>query len=107
MRRRAREAAELIGLDIRLSQDRLVVEDGFIGPGYGLASPASLEAVAIAARTEALVLDPVYTGKAMAALMAHAALRRIEGRVTFLHSGGAPAFFSHAAAVAAYLAEPR
>jgi 1-aminocyclopropane-1-carboxylate deaminase/D-cysteine desulfhydrase-like pyridoxal-dependent ACC family enzyme len=107
MRRRAREAAELLGLDPELGPERLVVEDGFIGPGYGLASQDSLNAVALAARSEALVLDPVYTGKAMAALMAHAASRRIEGSVTFVHTGGAPALFAHAAAMAAYLAEGR
>jgi 1-aminocyclopropane-1-carboxylate deaminase/D-cysteine desulfhydrase-like pyridoxal-dependent ACC family enzyme len=107
MRRRAREAAGLIGLDLHLSEERLVVDDGFIGPGYGVASPASLEAVTVTARDEALVLDPVYTGKAMAALMAHAAARRIDGRVVFVHSGGAPAFFSHTAAMAAHLASGR
>jgi 1-aminocyclopropane-1-carboxylate deaminase/D-cysteine desulfhydrase-like pyridoxal-dependent ACC family enzyme len=104
MRRRAHEAAELIGLDLHLGAERLVVEDGFIGPGYGLASRESLEAVIVAARDEALVLDPVYTGKAMAALMAHATQGRTRGHVVFVHSGGAPAFFSHAAAMAAHLA---
>jgi 1-aminocyclopropane-1-carboxylate deaminase/D-cysteine desulfhydrase-like pyridoxal-dependent ACC family enzyme len=107
MRRRAQEAAKLIGLDLQLSEDRLAVDDGFIAPGYGVASEASLKAVTVAARDEALVLDPVYTGKAMAALMAHAAAGRIDGSVVFVHSGGAPAFFSHAAAMAAYLGHGR
>ncbi len=107
MRRRAREAARLIGLDIGLADGRLVVEDGFIAPGYGLASPASLDAVTVTARDEALVLDPVYTGKAMAALIAHAISGQVTGRVTFVHSGGGAAFFAHAGAMAAHLAAGR
>ena len=103
MRRRAKEAARLIGLDLGLADDRLAVDDGFIGPGYGVASPASLDAVTTAARDEALVLDPVYTGKAMAALIAHAISGQLAGGVVFVHSGGGAAFFAHAAAMAAHL----
>ena len=107
MRRRAQEAARLIGLNLGLADDRLAVDDTFIAPGYGLASPASLDAVTVTARDEVLVLDPVYTGKAMAALIAHAISGQIGGSVVFVHSGGAPAFFSHAEAVAAHLGSPR
>jgi D-cysteine desulfhydrase len=57
----------------------------------------------LAARLEGWVLDPVYTGKALAALIASA---RPDERVVFVHSGGAPALFAHGAAVAAHLLEP-
>lgn len=103
IRRRAQEAAALLGLDVELGADRLTVEDGFIGPGYGLPSPASLSALTLAGRSEGLVLDPAYTGKALAALVAHAAAGGLAGPVTFVHSGGAPSLFAHGGEVAAHL----
>ena len=103
IRRRAAEAAVLLGLDVRLGPDRLVVDDRWIGPGYGQPSRAALEAMVLAARLEAWVLDPVYTGKALAALIAGAEAGE---RAVFVHSGGAPALFAHGAAVAAHLLEP-
>jgi D-cysteine desulfhydrase len=64
-----------------------------IGAGYGAMTDACLGAIRLAARTEALLLDPVYSGKAMAGLMA---LPRSELRATaivFLATGGVPALF--------------
>ena len=103
IRHRAEEAAALLGLDVRLAPDRLAVDDGWIGPGYGQPSRAALDALTLAARLEGWVLDPVYTGKALAALIASA---RPGERAVFVHSGGAPALFAHGAAVAAHLLEP-
>ena len=64
---------------------------GYMGPGYGKASPEGDEAAVLAARTEGLVLDPVFTAKAMAALIAEARAGRLHGPVVFLHTGGTPA----------------
>lgn len=66
-----------------------------IGPGYGLATPASAEALRLAARLEGLLLDPTYTAKAMAGLLDRARRGIIpEGRaVLFIHTGGAPNLF--------------
>ena len=64
---------------------------GHLGPGYGQASPEGDEAAELALRTEALVLDPVFTAKAMAALIAEARAGRLAGPVVFLHTGGTPA----------------
>jgi 1-aminocyclopropane-1-carboxylate deaminase/D-cysteine desulfhydrase-like pyridoxal-dependent ACC family enzyme len=64
------------------------------GPHYASITEEAREAVRLAARTEGLVLDPVYTGKAMAALIAAAREGRISGAVVFLHTGGAPALFA-------------
>jgi D-cysteine desulfhydrase len=64
---------------------------GYLGPGYGQASPEGDGAAALAARTEGLVLDPVFTAKAMAALVAEARAGRLTGPVVFLHTGGTPA----------------
>ena len=65
-------------------------------PGYGRLNDAVREAMAMAARHEALLLDPVYTGKAMAGLVAHVRAGRIAAgsRVLFLHTGGLPALFA-------------
>ena len=64
---------------------------GYLGPGYGKASPEGEEAARLAARTEGLLLDPVFTAKAMAALVAEARAGRLRGPVVFLHTGGTPA----------------
>lgn len=80
----------------------LVVDDAWIGPGYAVPSEASLAAVLSVARNEGVVLDPAYTGKAMAGLIG--ALRQDavpDGPVVFLHSGGLPGLFAAGDAVAA------
>ena len=66
------------------------------GPGYAAVSEEGRAAVHLAARTEGLVLDPVYTGKAMAGLIAEARAGRLGGTVVFWHTGGAPALFADA-----------
>ena len=65
-------------------------------PGYGQLNDAVREAIAMAARLEALFLDPVYTGKAMAGRIAHVRAARIAAgsRVLFIHTGGLPALFA-------------
>jgi len=81
----------------RLGSDRLFTTGdvhllgGHIGPGYGTPSPEGDEAAFLALRTEGLVLDPVFTAKAMAALIAEARARRLAGPVVFVHTGGTPA----------------
>lgn len=80
---------------------KLVLTEDQIAPGYGRPSAASREAVRLAGRCEGLVLDPVYTGKALAGLAASvgAAVPR-GGSAVFIHSGGAPSLFLHAADIA-------
>jgi len=103
--RRAREAAHLLGLDLEIGPERLVIDDRFIPPGYGRASEASLTACLSAARTEALLLDPVYSGKALAGLASHAAEGAVQpgDKVVFLHSGGGPGLFAQADAITGHL----
>ncbi|HET9772672.1 MAG TPA: D-cysteine desulfhydrase family protein, partial [Acidimicrobiia bacterium] len=64
--------------------------------GYGKPTPECLEAIRAAARFEGLILDPVYTGKAMAGLIASIREGRFTDRqsVLFWHTGGAPALFA-------------
>jgi L-cysteate sulfo-lyase len=66
------------------------VDDSFVGEGYGIPTPASREALERAARTEALFLDPTYTAKAMAGLIARvrAGSFRPDQTVLFWHTGG-------------------
>jgi len=68
----------------------IVVDDQFIGEGYGIASPASIEAQHLAARTEALFVDHAYTAKALAAMLAwvRAGRFRDTDTVLFWHTGG-------------------
>lgn len=73
-----------------------VLESGQVGAAYGAHTDACREAIRLAARLEGLILDPVYTGKAMAGLIAARRAGRIGAatRVVFVHTGGLPALFT-------------
>lgn len=92
----ANEAATRLGLPDRLEVTDLVTDQGYIGEGYGIPTAEALEAIELVAKTEAILLDPCYTSKAMAALIDH--VRRGElspnETVVFLHTGGMPALFT-------------
>jgi D-cysteine desulfhydrase family pyridoxal phosphate-dependent enzyme len=77
--------------------DRVVVEvdDRFVGGGYGVSTPESLEAIELLARSEALFLDPTYTAKAMAGLIARIRAGEFSGQdVLFWHTGGQVGLFA-------------
>jgi len=80
---------------LRAAAARADVDDAFVGEGYGIPTPASREALELAARTEALFLDPTYTAKAMAGLIAHVRAGRFrpDQTVLFWHTGGLPGLF--------------
>jgi D-cysteine desulfhydrase len=86
--RRVRTIADgcLALLGVQASAPEPEILDGYIGPGYGRPSEAGRSAATLAARTEGLVLDPVFTAKAMAALVERAA--EDGGPVVFWHTGG-------------------
>ena len=74
----------------------LRIDDAQIGDGYEHLTPAVRDAMTTAARSEGLVVDPTYTGRAMAGLIAAAADGSLPaGRVVFLHTGGLPGLFGH------------
>ncbi|MEX2272323.1 MAG: pyridoxal-phosphate dependent enzyme [Vicinamibacterales bacterium] len=79
-----------------LAYGQTVVDDRFVGPGYGVPTAASTEALELAARTEGLLLDPVYTAKAMAMLIAAVRAGGFDSHdtVLFWHTGGTPALFA-------------
>lgn len=92
--RLAAEAAERTGRAAPVQEVR--VDHGHFGAGYGAPTDAGREAILLAARHEGLILDPVYTGKAMAGLV-HAVRSGLIGpdeTAVFWHTGGAPALFA-------------
>lgn len=92
----ANEAAVLCGVSTRVTADDLVTDQNFIGTGYGIPTNECLEAIRLVALHEAVLLDPVYTGKAMAGLLDGIGRQRFEdGPIIFLHTGGAPALFAY------------
>jgi D-cysteine desulfhydrase len=96
--RMASECAELLDWPDRWSPDDIWIEDGYVGPGYGKASDGGIAAIREAACTEGLLLDPIYTGKAMHGLKdlcQRGAIKPGE-RVMFLHCGGSPALYPFA-----------
>jgi L-cysteate sulfo-lyase len=94
----AEDLGSLLGLDWRPHPDDIVVTDEYIGERYGLPTPGCLDATRLAARTEGILLDPVYTGKAMAGLidMVRRGQFAPEQTVVFWHTGGQPALFAYA-----------
>ncbi len=80
-----------------MSAQDIKLFDGVLAPGYGQLNPATADAIVFAARCEGLFLDPPYTGKAMAGLMALTANRTLPqgANVMFLHTGGTPALFAY------------
>jgi L-cysteate sulfo-lyase len=90
-------ALELLGLAPDLAREKVVADDRFIGPGYGLPTEGMIEAVQMLARTEGILIDPVYTGKGLAGMisMVRAGKFMHDEDVIFIHTGGAAALFGY------------
>jgi 1-aminocyclopropane-1-carboxylate deaminase/D-cysteine desulfhydrase-like pyridoxal-dependent ACC family enzyme len=82
---------ELIGL--RVPDERVVLDDEQLGAGYGRRTAAADEAAGLLARTEGILVDPIYTAKALAGLVARVRDGRLTGPVVFWHAGGTPGIF--------------
>lgn len=90
------ETAALLGHRERVTRDMVFADCDYVGAGYGLIDQAVIDALKLAARTEGLLLDPVYTGKAMKGLIDLARKGAFEGEtVVFLHTGGAQGLFGY------------
>ncbi len=76
---------------------RILVDDGYVGDGYGIPAPSTLEAVRLTAQQEGILLDPVYSAKGMAGLigMIRQGFFKPSDTVLFLHTGGASALFAY------------
>ena len=90
--------SEHLGLELSFDPDDVVIDDGHLGPGYGIVTSAEKEAIRLTASLEGILLDPVYTGRAMAGLLdlVRRGVIQDKERVLFWHTGGIPALFAYA-----------
>ena len=90
--------AALLGLNHTYSASDLILRDDYVGAGYGVIGEREREAISLTARLEGILLDPVYTGRAMGGLIDLIRNGEIGPRdtVLFWHTGGSPALFAHA-----------
>ncbi len=93
------DTAQYLGKEGAVTRDRVVAVDDYVGPGYGQATPEMVEAIRLTAAQEAILLDPVYSGKGMAGLIGLARQGHFDRgeNVVFLHTGGAVALFAYQA----------
>ena len=91
----AATAAQLT--DIPLSLDKTLVDDGYVGAGYGLPTEGTIAAINLIARKEGLLLDPVYSAKGLAGMIGLTEQKFFDSQkdVVFLHTGGAAALFAY------------
>lgn len=91
----ATETADFLGEKINYSPDEILVNDAYLGQGYGVLGAPEREAIHLFARQDGLLLDPVYTGRAAAGLIDLARKDYFAGTsVLFWHTGGTPALFA-------------
>jgi L-cysteate sulfo-lyase len=96
--RLAGETAALLGEAQTYAPESISVNADYLGEGYGVMGPGEREAIRLFARSDGILLDPVYTGRAAAGLLdliRRGAIRR-EETVLFWHTGGTPALFAYA-----------
>lgn len=93
----ANQAAALLQLPHRLTADDIQLTEDYVGPAYGAVTPEGREAMTLLARSEGILVDPAYTAKSLAALVADVRQRHlpVEQPVVFLHTGGTPAVFAY------------
>jgi D-cysteine desulfhydrase family pyridoxal phosphate-dependent enzyme len=93
----ARETAQVLRVPLSFAPEDIIVYDEYAREGYGIPNAAMVDAVRLLARTEGILLDPVYTGKAMAGLIDLVRRGRFKKgqSVAFIHTGGTPALFAY------------
>jgi len=98
----AKQTASLLGYPETVPQTAVMVDDRWIGAGYGSPTDAMTSALRLAGATEGIILDPVYSGKAFAGLLGNIAEGKFrdDQNIVFLHTGGTPALFAYRAALA-------
>jgi len=90
-----KRTAQHVGLNSEIPRDTVTCFDEYVGPGYSLPTPGMAEAVRMVAKTEGILLDPVYTGKTMAGLIDLVRKGHFtkDDIVLFMHTGGSPALY--------------
>jgi L-cysteate sulfo-lyase len=83
--------------DTPLGVEKVIVDDGYVGAGYGQPTKGTLDAINLIARREGLLFDPVYSGKGLAGMIGLAGQNffKSDKDVIFLHTGGAAALFAY------------
>jgi L-cysteate sulfo-lyase len=83
--------------DTPIGVEKVIVDDGYVGAGYGQPAQGTLDAINLIARREGLLFDPVYSGKGLAGMIGLAGQNFFESDkdVIFLHTGGAAALFAY------------
>ncbi len=92
-----RRTARHVGIGAEIPREAVLCFGDYVGPGYSRPTPEMAEAVQLLARTEGILLDPVYTGKTMAGLidLVRKGFFRQEENLLFVHTGGSPALFHY------------
>ncbi|RAK56558.1 D-cysteine desulfhydrase [Phenylobacterium deserti] len=92
----AQDTADLLGYRERVTREMVIANCDYVGAGYGLIDEGVIDALKLAARTDGLLLDPVYTGKAMKGLIDLSRKGEFDGEtVLFLHTGGSQGLFGY------------
>jgi 1-aminocyclopropane-1-carboxylate deaminase/D-cysteine desulfhydrase-like pyridoxal-dependent ACC family enzyme len=93
----APETADYLGLRLSFDSDDYIIKDDYLGAGYGVLGDRERVAIGLVARTEGILLDPVYTGRAMAGLLDLIRKRAFgpEETIVFWHTGGTSALFAY------------
>ena len=102
---RANAAAQLLGLAARVDANDFEIDDRHMGGGYGVPSQDAVGAILLGGRTEGLLFDPIYSGKALGGMVAQLREGCWSGSapLVFFHSGGAPGLFANAAQLRQWL----
>jgi len=89
---------EKMQVDYHFTENEIILRDEFVGKGYGVVGEFEREAIALLAQHEGILVDPVYTGRAMGGLIQMIRNKELTSQdtVLFWHTGGAPALFSYA-----------
>ncbi|MFA3783727.1 D-cysteine desulfhydrase family protein [Melioribacteraceae bacterium 4301-Me] len=93
----ANEIANLLNLHIKFASDDVIVNHDYEGKGYGVINNLEIEAIKLTAKYEGIILDPIYTGRAMGGLINIIRDKEISptSNVLFWHTGGIPSVFAH------------
>jgi len=90
-----KDIAILLQVDLSISDEDIHLIDDFLAPGYGVLNKATLDAIFLGAQKEGLLVDPVYTGKVLAAVIDQAGMADKRSTFLFVHTGGTPALFAY------------
>jgi D-cysteine desulfhydrase len=91
------KTAAHVGVNASIPREAVLCFGDYVGPGYSLPTASMVEAVKLLARSEGILLDPVYTGKAMAGLvdLVRKGYFNSDENILFVHTGGSPALYAY------------